>query len=171
VLGTPRELDKLVAQHGVKAVVVTMPDLAGDRLARMAASCERLGIELMRVRMLLDQVDDASRTVAVRTPYVETSIAATFASASSPVLPLPPTLPAPSSLLAAVRVLEAEPCGGCGGRNVHRSKARGAYERFRKLHTPRRPYRCDDCGWRGWLMPLEQATPLIEGGTHPEMAI
>jgi hypothetical protein len=31
------------------------------------------------------------------------------------------------------------------------------------VHTLRRPYRCADCGWRGWLLPLEQATPFFDG--------
>jgi hypothetical protein len=34
------------------------------------------------------------------------------------------------------------------------------YERFRKVHTPARPYRCEDCGWRGWLLPLERGMPF-----------
>jgi hypothetical protein len=38
---------------------------------------------------------------------------------------------------------------------VHRSKARNVYERVRKNRTDRRLYRCEECGWRGWLIPLE----------------
>jgi len=59
-------------------------------------------------------------------------------------------------------VFESEPCVGCGGRNVRRSRAKGVYERFRKLHTPARPFRCDDCGWRGWLLPLEHSMAIDE---------
>jgi hypothetical protein len=64
---------------------------------------------------------------------------------------------------------DAPPCGRCGGTNVHRSKIRGGYERFRRLHTPTRPFRCHDCGWRGWRLPLERVTPLGDlngGGFH-----
>jgi hypothetical protein len=46
-------------------------------------------------------------------------------------------------------------CGACRSPNVHRSPARNLYERFRKRHTPTRPFRCQDCRWRGWCLPLE----------------
>ncbi len=48
-----------------------------------------------------------------------------------------------------------QPCPSCKGWRVHRSKARNLYERFRKSRTDRRLYRCEECGWRGWLIPLE----------------
>ena len=35
-------------------------------------------------------------------------------------------------------VIGAQPCLSCGSRNVHRSKARNLYERFKKLHTATR---------------------------------
>jgi len=34
----------------------------------------------------------------------------------------------------------------------------------RKWHTPARPFRCNDCGWRGWLLPLERGIALDEAG-------
>jgi hypothetical protein len=60
----------------------------------------------------------------------------------------------------SVPILESEPCARCGGRHTHRSRVNGVYERVRKWHTPTRPFRCADCGWRGWLLPLERAVPL-----------
>jgi hypothetical protein len=33
---------------------------------------------------------------------------------------------------------------------VFRSKTRSAFERFRRRFTAKRPYRCHECGWRGW---------------------
>jgi hypothetical protein len=102
---------------------------------------------LMRVRLLLDRCAEVNHLPA-RDP------------ATTPPAPaLTPRTPAP---MPAPRMLEAEPCAQCGGRNVHRSRARGPWERFRRLHSLRRPYRCEDCGWRGWLLPLEHVMPLLE---------
>ena len=137
VLGTPRDLDKLVPQHGVKAVLLTMPHIEDARLAETAGACERLGIQLMRLRVLLDQLVDESRPIP------------------APAIPAPVPVP-----MRVEQVMESEPCARCGSRNVHRSKVRGAYERFKKVHTPTRPFRCHDCDWRGWRLPLERLTPL-----------
>jgi hypothetical protein len=45
-------------------------------------------------------------------------------------------------------------CPACATGRVRRSRARTLHERVKKGFTARRPHRCDDCGWRGWLMPL-----------------
>jgi hypothetical protein len=45
-------------------------------------------------------------------------------------------------------------CPHCPG-GLHRSHARSLPERMRKGLSHRRLFRCDDCGWRGWLMPLQ----------------
>jgi len=98
--------------------------------------------------MQLEQLLEGAADILAHEPPptlagVETS-SAVFTAAASPSVP----------------VLESEPCARCGGRNVHRSRVKGLYERFRKLHTPARPFRCDDCGWRGWLLPLERTMAL-----------
>ena len=51
-------------------------------------------------------------------------------------------------------ILSEQPCPHCAGR-LHRSRARSLRERVRKSITSHRPFRCDDCGWRGWLTPLD----------------
>jgi UDP-GlcNAc:undecaprenyl-phosphate GlcNAc-1-phosphate transferase len=145
VLGTLRDLDKLIEQHGVKAVLLTTPQIEESRVAETAAACERLGIQLMRLRMLVDQlVDDSAQSSGV-------AVAVAPANALRDEPPGTPGYASPA---------DAPPCGRCGGPNVRRSKVRGAYERFRKLRTPTRPFRCHDCGWRGWRLPLERVTPL-----------
>ena len=45
-------------------------------------------------------------------------------------------------------------CPSCISAKVHRSHARNVVERVRRSMTPERLFRCDACGWRGWLMPL-----------------
>jgi len=45
-------------------------------------------------------------------------------------------------------------CPSCISARVHRSHARTIVERMRRNMGPERLFRCDACGWRGWLMPL-----------------
>jgi FlaA1/EpsC-like NDP-sugar epimerase len=45
-------------------------------------------------------------------------------------------------------------CPSCISARVHRSHARNLVERMRRGMSPERLFRCDACGWRGWLMPL-----------------
>ena len=42
-------------------------------------------------------------------------------------------------------------CPRCGQPKLHHSRARTAFERFRRRFTDRVPFRCHGCGWRGWL--------------------
>jgi hypothetical protein len=60
-------------------------------------------------------------------------------------------------VLRAVAPLPEAPCPFCSSRTLHRSKARGLYERLRKAHTNKRLFRCRQCGWRGWLEPFDSA--------------
>lgn len=43
------------------------------------------------------------------------------------------------------------PCPKCGEYSFHKSHTRNSYERFIKKVFRRRPYRCHDCGYRGWI--------------------
>jgi UDP-GlcNAc:undecaprenyl-phosphate GlcNAc-1-phosphate transferase len=136
VFGCSDQLESIIAVHGVKAVVVAAPAASPEYQERIAVACRHLSIGLFRMQVQLERLlEEATGT---------TSRAAV---ASRPVGTL---------------VLQLEACARCGGRNVHRSRARGLYERFRKAHTPARPFRCNDCGWRGWLLPLDRAMPLNE---------
>jgi FlaA1/EpsC-like NDP-sugar epimerase len=49
----------------------------------------------------------------------------------------------------------SQPCPKCLTGRLHRSHARSLRERFRKECTAQRLFRCDDCGWRGWALPLQ----------------
>jgi FlaA1/EpsC-like NDP-sugar epimerase len=51
-------------------------------------------------------------------------------------------------------------CPSCGEASAHRSRARTIQERLKKEITAERLFRCDDCGWRGWLAPLPPAMPV-----------
>jgi hypothetical protein len=49
----------------------------------------------------------------------------------------------------------AQPCPHCGSSRLHRSRVRSLPERVRRNFSARRLFRCDDCEWRGWLIPLD----------------
>jgi NADH:ubiquinone oxidoreductase subunit len=53
-------------------------------------------------------------------------------------------------------------CPRCGQTKLHHSRARGAFERFRKRFTDRVPFRCHGCGWRGWLHDIVAEPPPRE---------
>jgi FlaA1/EpsC-like NDP-sugar epimerase len=45
-------------------------------------------------------------------------------------------------------------CPQCHTARLHRSKSRTIYERVMRHRTAQRLFKCDACGWRGWLLPL-----------------
>jgi FlaA1/EpsC-like NDP-sugar epimerase len=49
----------------------------------------------------------------------------------------------------------AQLCPECGSSRIHRSRVRNLPERVRRNFSARRLFRCDDCSWRGWLIPLD----------------
>jgi FlaA1/EpsC-like NDP-sugar epimerase len=56
-------------------------------------------------------------------------------------------------------------CPSCISVRVHRSRARHVVERLRRDRTAERLFRCEACGWRGWLVPLV----TIEGARADEI--
>jgi FlaA1/EpsC-like NDP-sugar epimerase len=56
--------------------------------------------------------------------------------------------------VAAIESWHEQNCPTCQA-GVHRSRAKGVVERIKKDFTAQRLFRCAECGWRGWLMPLE----------------
>jgi FlaA1/EpsC-like NDP-sugar epimerase len=53
-------------------------------------------------------------------------------------------------------------CPKCRSTRVHRSRARSMTERLLRDWKTERLFRCADCGWRGWLAPLEFPVPATE---------
>jgi len=47
-------------------------------------------------------------------------------------------------------------CPSCHSYAIYRSKPRGL-ERLKEYVTTERPYRCHDCGWRGWVENIRYA--------------
>jgi FlaA1/EpsC-like NDP-sugar epimerase len=75
---------------------------------------------------------------------------------------VPPPEPPPQAAPAAGEAagswsadgVQEQPCPRCGSARLHRSRVRNLSERVRRNFSTRRLFRCDECGWRGWLIPL-----------------
>jgi UDP-GlcNAc:undecaprenyl-phosphate GlcNAc-1-phosphate transferase len=138
VLGTGRQLERLLQHTKAEGVLLSTPSILPDRRARCVAVCRPLSVGVFRLDLNVRRLDGAS-----------------------PVVPETVTIAAP----VAPREREAEPqmtpgqqlCPACRRHAAYRSKARNVFERFRKVRSRKRLYRCDGCGWRGWMLPLEFA--------------
>jgi hypothetical protein len=150
VLGPVMALESILHANGAKGLIVASSKIHPDRLLRATEICERCSISLFRLDVRLERLADGA---------AEETEAAPAISLASPPLPAPAPAPA-LSLFDAIPTVRSEPCPSCRSANLHRSKARNLYERLRKSHTPTRLFRCLDCGWRGWLLPLEFSTAL-----------
>jgi hypothetical protein len=77
--------------------------------------------------------------------------------------------PLQSVAVADVPCQDEQPCPRCRSGRMHRSHARTLPERIRKDFSMQRLFRCDACGWRGWMEPLqmgrdapEQSLPVLD---------
>jgi FlaA1/EpsC-like NDP-sugar epimerase len=62
-------------------------------------------------------------------------------------------------------------CPGCRSKALHRSRARTLSERVRRNYSGKRLFRCEDCQWRGWLIPLDFGAPdAAEPNAVPDLA-
>jgi FlaA1/EpsC-like NDP-sugar epimerase len=61
-----------------------------------------------------------------------------------------------------------QPCPKCESSRLRRSRPRSLPEGIRRRFSTRRLFRCSDCGWRGWLIPLQfYDAGAIEGVPTP----
>jgi hypothetical protein len=77
----------------------------------------------------------------------------------TPQLPVAAEVAAAAALPASSDYPMEQPCPRCQAMRLHRSRARSLSERVRRNFSARRLFRCDECEWRGWLIPLEFADP------------
>jgi predicted RNA-binding Zn-ribbon protein involved in translation (DUF1610 family) len=77
----------------------------------------------------------------------------------------------PTPAAAVAMDAASQPCPSCRTGVVHRSRARSITERVRKELTSTRLYRCDSCGWRGWLTPESYIGPQsVEAPAVPDLS-
>jgi UDP-GlcNAc:undecaprenyl-phosphate GlcNAc-1-phosphate transferase len=158
VLGGTDRLDQILAEVCATGIVVPGTEMSGSVLERMAEACYRTGTSLFRLQVQLEELDDRHEEQAT-TPARVAELGTEIDTAIGLERGLLSLVPAVESGFAPDQP-EAEPCRRCRSNNVYRSHARGFYERMRKARSPKRPYRCRDCGWRGWLQPIEASIAL-----------
>jgi hypothetical protein len=142
VFGTERELEGIIRARAAEAVIIATEKIPEDRIARAVDACRRAGVSVFRMNVQVERLVEGAVSGAP----------------GRFISPIPAVTSAPAARAAVVETLHlvsAETCPSCAGRNMSRSQARTLYERLRKGHTPKRLYRCQPCGWRGWLAPLE----------------
>ncbi len=155
VLGSEANLASIIHAEGVQAVLVSSSRIRADRAERARAVCEQNGVNMFRLDIRFEPLHDGAK-LPDRAP--------------APAVPQPALVAAPARSSAVdsvpafaiedLAVIGTQPCLSCGSRNVHRSKVRNLYERVKKLHSPARLFRCHDCEWRGWLLPLQYSAIL-----------
>jgi hypothetical protein len=53
-------------------------------------------------------------------------------------------------------------CEKCGCEALERSRSRSRFETWRQRWTGKKPFRCHNCGWRGWRFdPGPKFTPEV----------
>lgn len=62
-------------------------------------------------------------------------------------------------------------CPACHTSLIHRSRVRNVQERIRHELSAKRSYRCNECGWRGWLLPQQSlGQSPVEPVAAPDLA-
>ena len=146
VLGAGHELENVLTFTGSSCVLVSSDRITTPHIDRATEVCRKVHAKLFHLDLSVHRMDhEESASIPLAPPVATGSPAARE--------PVPRTLD-------ALACLECQPCPSCSGLHVHRSKARSPLERVKKLRTEKRLYRCEDCGWRGWLTPLEFGTSL-----------
>jgi UDP-GlcNAc:undecaprenyl-phosphate GlcNAc-1-phosphate transferase len=137
VLGAVKALERILKESGAQGVLISTPSLAEERVERCVATCRALSIGIFRLDVQVRHLDGSN--------YVG----------------VPPVLVQVEEITHEERELQIDlklgrqRCPSCNQPAAYRSKARNVFERFRKVRTNKRLYRCEECGWRGWVVPLE----------------
>ncbi len=180
VAGSVRAIETAVRRFAARAVIVSSDKIAGPRLADVRARCERLGVTLLRIQINVEQfAADLARPAAAaelvpaaagpavadtsRVPValaVITQLEKVFDSLPTRFQTVATPFEVGSPLRSAWPEAANQPCQACGAMALNRSHTRTGPERLRRKLTQKRPYRCQECGWRGWrdtaTMPLVQ---------------
>jgi hypothetical protein len=83
--------------------------------------------------------------------------------------PQPKVIPN-ASTVSFVQAVGTQPCVRCKNGTLRRSRARSQWERIRKEFTGARLFRCEQCNWRGWVVPTVDAAPMpIDRSAPPDL--
>jgi UDP-GlcNAc:undecaprenyl-phosphate GlcNAc-1-phosphate transferase len=151
VLGPGRDIERLLRSSGAKGILLSTPRIALERLDASTAICEALSVAMFRLDLSVRRLDGQEFLDPVFQAIGPTALAES-----------------PSTSEGDAHGA-GQKCPSCLKPAAHRSKARTAFERFRKARTQRRLYRCEKCGWRGWLTPLDFNAPsAVPDGRTPD---
>ncbi len=157
VLGTGRDMEHALRDTAASGVVISSHRITKERVERAAEACRERHGNLFHLHLGIRRADE------------EEAGGVTPAAGKRPDPPHARAA-APFAAPADAAGHDWQPCPSCKGWRVHRSKARNLYERLRKSRTDRRLYRCEECGWRGWLIPLEfGARTRIDVPSRPDL--
>jgi UDP-GlcNAc:undecaprenyl-phosphate GlcNAc-1-phosphate transferase len=147
VLGTSREIEHGLSTTRASGILISTDKIAEPRIDRAARACHQKQGNLFYLDLSIHRMDREERRARVVPSFLD-----------------PRTITGVVQEEDVVQYV-AQRCPSCKRLHVHRSKARNAIERLRKFTTDRRLFRCEDCGWRGWLIPLEFGSHLDVGTT------
>jgi UDP-GlcNAc:undecaprenyl-phosphate/decaprenyl-phosphate GlcNAc-1-phosphate transferase len=143
VLGSVREIENALRATSAEGVLVSSHRITPERIERATEACRLAGGNVFRLDISVERIRDGAEPSVNAEPDPVREPAAR-------VLPVSEVFH-----IDTVMHFGAQPCPSCHAGLANRSKARNAYERFRKLHTHKRLFRCEKCAWRGWTSPLE----------------
>ena len=140
VLGAEAALEDIIKEHGVKALLVTSAKIAASRIQHAKEICDRSRVNLLRLDIRVERMgDERGKPVSWLfrrrpQPWLQRLLAWRPWCAATPA---PAAAEGSRSTSWACSAFSAD----CGSRIVHRSKARGLYERIRDA-TSIRLFRC-----------------------------
>ncbi len=155
--------DEDVGPSAVEKILrVTGRSLPGDEFAASIAQIEALAADGRKdaVGAALRQLVGLAPAGDEPAPAAEEAIA-------------PETLPevVPARGAASPGGLVEQPCPACQSWALNRSRARTLAERMRRNYSDKRLFRCADCDWRGWLVPMEfWDSEAVAPGAMPDLA-
>src|SRR4030095_9840668 len=139
VLGNAREIEHVLRATAASGVLISSDKITPRHVERAALACHSTHGRLFHLDIGVHRMDEeespmpiapARSFVGARPVWV-----VSFSGEGASYLP--------------------QRCPSCNCVHIHRSKARNVFERVKKLRTDKRLYRCEECGWRGWVIPLD----------------
>jgi UDP-GlcNAc:undecaprenyl-phosphate GlcNAc-1-phosphate transferase len=176
VVGSFQTLEGTLHRLGAQAIVVSSDAISPTRLAELGELCERLDVALLKMQVSFDRLVTAALGEAADRARDLIQPAMATVGAAAPSLAAATTTPPGRPIIADPRVdvrfeaacvpgtrvpiVSGHRCPACRSYRMQRSRVRSVTERVRKHLTPKRPFRCDHCGWRGWRHVVEATISL-----------
>jgi hypothetical protein len=161
--------DEVAGPSQVESVMQVRPRFAPDAAV---LSSQMQALERAALRGNSDAVIAHLKAIVPEFGSAATAPLPTPASPSDATAPVPAARPVSPRVpfdrpSVSPRVPVHAACGACASPSLHRSHASGALEQVRRHFTAKRPYRCYQCGWRGWIEVVESPIAVAPTINHP----